>query len=83
MSQPFTEQDELVSEVVACQLVIKQILDVIDVIAPVKVKKKMATQLKAIDFASNPASADPVTLRAVQKAIALIELKFTPQGEAH
>ncbi|PMC12352.1 DUF2766 domain-containing protein, partial [Klebsiella aerogenes] len=32
---------------------------------------------------SNPASADPVTLRAVQKAIALIELKFTPQGEAH
>ncbi|WP_117077492.1 DUF2766 family protein, partial [Klebsiella pneumoniae] len=26
---------------------------------------------------------DPVTLRAVQKAIALIELKFTPQEEAH
>lgn len=83
MSQPFTEQDELVSDVVACQLVIKQILDVIDVIAPVEVREKMATQLKAIDFASNPASADPATLRAVQKAIALIELKFTPQGEAH
>ena len=83
MSQPFTEQDELVSDVVACQLVIKQILDVIDVIAPVEVREKMATQLKASDFASNPASADPVTLRTVQKAIALIELKFTPQGEAH
>ncbi|RFS93673.1 DUF2766 family protein [Klebsiella aerogenes] len=83
MSQPFTEQDELVSDVAACQLVIKQILDVIDVIAPVEVREKMATQLKAIDFASNPASVDPVTLRAVQKAIALIELKFTPQGEAH
>ncbi|MGU5398276.1 DUF2766 family protein, partial [Klebsiella pneumoniae] len=26
---------------------------------------------------------DPVTLRAVQKAIALIELKFTPQEETH
>ncbi|RCK91266.1 DUF2766 family protein, partial [Klebsiella pneumoniae] len=25
----------------------------------------------------------PVTLRAVQKAIALIELKFTPQEETH
>lgn len=37
----------------------------------------MANQLRAIDFASNPASADPVTLRAVQKAVALIELKFT------
>lgn len=69
MSQPFTEQDELVSDVVACQLVIKQILDVIDVIAPVEVREKMATQLKAIDFASNPASADPVTLRAVQKQL--------------
>lgn len=40
MSQPFTEQDELVSDVVACQLVIKQILDVIDVIAPVEVREK-------------------------------------------
>ena len=80
MSQHLTEHDELVSDVVACQLVIKQILDVI---APVEVREKMTTQLKAIDFASHPASADPVTLRAVQKAIALIELKFTPQEEAH
>ncbi|HGV0466591.1 TPA: DUF2766 family protein YecJ, partial [Escherichia coli] len=24
-----------------------------------------------------------VTMRAIQKAIALIELKFTPQGESH
>ncbi|MGM1325100.1 DUF2766 family protein, partial [Klebsiella michiganensis] len=54
-----------------------------DIIAPVEVREKMTTQLKAIDFASHPASADPVTLRAVQKAIALIELKFTPQEEAH
>lgn len=78
MSQHLTEHDELVSDVVACQLVIKQILDVIDVIAPVEVREKMTTQLKAIDFASHP-----VTLRAVQKAIALIELKFTPQEETH
>jgi len=75
MSQHLTEHDELVSDVVACQLVIKQILDVIDVIAPVEVREKMTTQ--------HPASADPVTLRAVQKAIALIELKFTPQEETH
>jgi hypothetical protein len=69
MSQHLTEQDELVSDVVACQLVIKQILDVIDVIAPVEVREKMTTQLKAIDFASHPASADPVTLRAVKKRL--------------
>ena len=31
MSQHFTAEDELLSDVVACQLVIKQILDVIDV----------------------------------------------------
>ncbi len=80
MSQHLTEHDELVSDVVACQLVIKQILDVIDVIAPVEVREKMTTQLKAIDFASHPASADPVTLRAVQKAIALIELEVYPAG---
>ncbi|WP_143336935.1 DUF2766 family protein, partial [Cronobacter sakazakii] len=36
MSQSLTAEDELVSDVVACQLVIKQILDVIDVIAPVE-----------------------------------------------
>lgn len=83
MSQNLTANDELVSDVVACQLVIKQILDVIDVIAPVEVREKMANQLRAIDFASNPASADPVTLRAVQKAVALIELRFTPQEGTH
>ncbi|WP_431638344.1 DUF2766 family protein, partial [Enterobacter mori] len=43
----------------------------------------MSTQLKNIDFTSHPAAADPVTLRAIQKAIALIELRFTPQGESH
>ncbi|MGB3254857.1 DUF2766 family protein, partial [Buttiauxella gaviniae] len=36
-----------------------------------------------IDFATHPAAADPVTRRAIQKAISLIELKFTPQNEAH
>jgi len=82
MSQSLTAEDELVSDVVACQLVIKQILDVIDVIAPVEVRDKMASQLKSIDFAGHP-SADPVTLRAIQKAVALIELRFTPQSEAH
>ncbi|MBJ3815603.1 DUF2766 domain-containing protein [Shimwellia pseudoproteus] len=83
MSDMLSADQELVSDVVACQLVIKQILDVIDVIAPVEVREKMAQQLKSIDFASNPAAADPVTRRAVQKAIALIELKFTPQETSH
>lgn len=83
MSQNLTANDELVSDVVACQLVIKQILDVIDVIAPVEVREKMASQLRAIDFSNHPAAADPVTLRAIQKAIALIELKFTPQEGTH
>ena len=83
MSQNTPADQELVSDVVACQLVIKQILDVIDVIAPVEVREKMANQLKTIDFSTHPASADPVTRRAIQKAIALIELRFTPQGEAH
>ncbi|MDM8621640.1 DUF2766 family protein YecJ, partial [Escherichia coli] len=32
---------------------------------------------------NHPAAADPVTMRAIQKAIALIELKFAPQGESH
>lgn len=82
MSTNFTAEEELLSDVVACQLVIKQILDVIDVIAPVEVREKMANQLKTIDFTGHP-SADAVTKRAVQKAIALIELKFTPQNEAH
>ena len=75
MSQNLSADQELVSDVVACQLVIKQILDVLDVIAPVEVREKMSTQLKNIDFASHPAAADPVTLRAIQKAIALIELR--------
>ncbi|MBC1188252.1 MULTISPECIES: DUF2766 family protein [Kluyvera] len=83
MSQNLTPNDELVSDVVACQLVIKQILDVIDVIAPVEVREKMASQLKTIDFTTHPAGADPVTMRAIQKAIALIELKFTPQDATH
>ena len=46
MSQNLSADQELVSDVVACQLVIKQILDVIDVIAPVEVREKMSTQLK-------------------------------------
>ena len=83
MSQNLTPNDELVSDVVACQLVIKQILDVIDVIAPVEVREKMASQLKSIDFTTHPAGADPVTLRAIQKAIALIGLKFAPQDATH
>ena len=83
MGEQFSADQELVSDVVACQLVIKQILDVIDVIAPVEVRDKMANQLKAIDFSTHPAGADPVTQRAIQKAIALIELKFTPQQDAH
>ncbi|WP_312209253.1 DUF2766 family protein [Pseudescherichia sp.] len=83
MSQNLSADQELVSDVVACQLVIKQILDVIDVIAPVEVREKMANQLKTIDFTTHPAVADPVTRRAIQKAIALIELKFTPQEETH
>lgn len=39
MSQHLTEHDELVSDVVACQLVIKRILDVIDIIAPSRCAK--------------------------------------------
>lgn len=83
MSQTLNADQELVSDVVACQLVIKQILDVLDVIAPVEVREKMSSQLKNIDFTNHPAAADPVTMRAIQKAIALIELKFAPQGESH
>lgn len=44
MSQPLNADQELVSDVVACQLVIKQILDVLDVIAPVEVREKMSSQ---------------------------------------
>ncbi|EPF16341.1 MULTISPECIES: DUF2766 family protein [Cedecea] len=83
MAEQLSADQELVSDVVACQLVIKQILDVIDVIAPVEVREKMAEQLKTIDFTTHPAAVDPVTRRAIQKAIALIELKFTQQKDAH
>lgn len=58
MSQPLNADQELVSDVVACQLVIKQILDVLDVIAPVEVREKMSSQLKNIDFTNHPAAAD-------------------------
>ncbi|EEQ05248.1 hypothetical protein yberc0001_19020 [Yersinia bercovieri ATCC 43970] len=73
----FTNDQELVSDLVACQLVIKQLLDVIDIIAPTEVRDKMSQQLKSIDFSTHPAGADPVTKRAVEKAIALIDMKFT------
>ncbi|WP_263854634.1 DUF2766 domain-containing protein [Escherichia coli] len=53
MSQPLNADQELVSDVVACQLVIKQILDVLDVIAPVEVREKMSSQLKNIDFTNH------------------------------
>lgn len=58
MSQPLNADQELVSDVVACQLVIKQILDVLDVIAPVEVREKMSSQLKNIDFTNHPAAAE-------------------------
>ncbi|CAM4031907.1 Protein of uncharacterised function (DUF2766) [Yersinia intermedia] len=77
MSEMFTNDQELVSDLVACQLVIKQILDVIDIIAPVEVRDKMSHQLKAIDFSIHPAGTDPVTKRAIEKAIALIDMKFS------
>ena len=76
MSNALTHDQEIASDLVACQLVIKQILDVIDVIAPTEVRDKMAGQLKNIDFSTHPAGADPVTKRAIEKAVALIELKF-------
>lgn len=71
MTKPLSEDQELVSDIVACQLVIKQILDVIDVIAPVEVRDKMSSQLKSISFADS-LSADPVTVRAVQKPSRLL-----------
>ncbi len=77
MSEMFTNDQELVSDLVACQLVIKQILDVIDIITPTEVRDKMSHQLKSIDFSTHPAGADPVTKRAIEKAIALIDMKFT------
>ena len=77
MSDALTREQEYESDLVACQLVIKQILDVIEIIAPAEVREKMSHQLKSIDFNKHPAGADPVTKRAIQKAISLIELKFT------
>ncbi|MGC6386598.1 DUF2766 family protein [Ewingella sp. S1.OA.A_B6] len=77
MSELLTKEQEFESDLVACQLVIKQILDVIDVIAPTEVRDKMSHQLKSIDFSHHPAGTDPVTKRAVEKAISLIDLKFT------
>lgn len=41
MSDMLSNDQELASDLVACQLVIKQILDVIDVIAPTEVRDKM------------------------------------------
>ncbi|AIJ09962.1 MULTISPECIES: DUF2766 family protein [Edwardsiella] len=80
MSQMLSERDELASDLVACQLVIKQILDVIELIASAEVRAKMAQQLKSIDF--NQRDIDEVTRRGVQKAIALIELKFSREAES-
>lgn len=77
MSEVLTKEQEFESDLVACQLVIKQILDVIDVIAPIEVRDKMSHQLKSINFDTHPAAADPVTRRAIEKAISLIDLKFT------
>jgi hypothetical protein len=36
----------------------------------------MSDQLKSIDLARHPAAKDPITRRAIEKAIALIDLKF-------
>ncbi|MBF7980542.1 MULTISPECIES: DUF2766 family protein [Rahnella] len=77
MSDSLNREQEIESDLVACQLVIKQILDVIEIIAPAEVREKMSLQLKSIDFSKHPAGADPVTKRAIEKAISLIELKFT------
>ena len=77
MSESLNREQEFESDLVACQLVIKQILDVIEIIAPAEVREKMSHQLKSIDFSKHPAGADPVTKRAIEKAISLIELKFT------
>ncbi|MBF7993056.1 DUF2766 family protein [Rahnella laticis] len=77
MSDSLNREQEIESDLVACQLVIKQILDVIEIIAPAEVREKMSHQLKSIDFSKHPAGADPVTRRAIEKAISLIELKFT------
>lgn len=77
MSEILIREQEWLSDLVACQLVIKQMLDVIDLIAPVEVREKMSQQLRNIDFSSHPAAEDVVTRRAIDKDIALIEMKFT------
>lgn len=69
MSQTLNADQELVSDVVACQLVIKQILDVIDVIAPVEVREKMSSQLKSIDFSSHPAALIPLRCAQFKKRL--------------
>jgi hypothetical protein len=74
--EQLSQNDELISDLVACQLVLKQIIDVIDIIAPAAVRDKMSDQLKSIDLARHPAAKDPITRMAIEKAIALIDLKF-------
>jgi hypothetical protein len=79
MSQVLTKEQEYESDLVACQLVIKQMLDVLDVIATADVRGKMSQQLKNIDFSTHPAGTDPVVKRGVEKAISLIDLRFSRQ----
>jgi len=55
MSESLNREQEIESDLVACQLVIKQILDVIEIIAPAEVREKMSHQLKSIDFSKHPA----------------------------
>lgn len=74
--EQLSQNEELISDLVACQLVLKQIIDVIDIIAPASVRDKMSDQLKSIDLARHPAAQDAITRRAIEKAIALIDLKF-------
>ncbi|MGL9773551.1 MAG: DUF2766 family protein [Sodalis sp. (in: enterobacteria)] len=76
MVKPFTENQELVADLVTCPLVMKQILDVIDIIASAEVRDKMSAQLKNIDFGIHLAARDLITQRAIEKAIALIDMKF-------
>ncbi len=80
MSQPLNADQELVSDVVACQLVIKQILDVLDVIAPVEVREKMSSQLEEYRlYLTIPPPQTTGHHAGNPKTIALIELRFAPQ----
>ncbi|WMQ73433.1 MAG: hypothetical protein GPOALKHO_000451 [Sodalis sp.] len=54
-------------DLVACQLVIKQILDIIDTIVPAEMK--MSAQLKTLTLA-------PILPLAIEKPPALIDMKF-------